>query len=511
MGCSCNEPVTSLSGLPIDPSQHVNFTRGMVLGVDDFQQEFAYHDGHLHWLARDAIGYGTLSGLRVSIDDDGTLGPRLHVSAGSALVPSGQLVCVPADQCAVINSWLAKPANAAIVNRLLEPGSPPVSPPTDSAGTVALYLTLCISSCLTRPVPIPGEPCRSEDELMQPSRVADDFKLDLSDHRPLQDEEDALRDFGRWIADNVHPVDASPAPDDDEQAWLAVLRSAAQPWFAAQSASPPLSPPASFTSLGDWMFDVSPPGIDVAAHRRGAFLRVAQRFWVTELRPLWMAMRCAQAQQADADCVLLARLELDVIWVGGSPSGAWQVDSGADAVRVDESTRPVLASLRFLQEWADSLPDTALAAAADDLSSDADAGADSPAIDEAAVAAPLLVTRALPAAIESPEPVELPRPGATGVLRALTVTTSDLALGALHHVVVGRAQKAIELTLPPSLAASTGREYVVKNNGEATLSLRRAVRTKDRIDGEGAIDVEPGAAVTVVADGAAHWLVTAKA
>ena len=44
------------------------------------------------------------------------------VTVGSALVPSGKLVCVAADQCAVINKWLAKPANAAIVTQLLNPG-----------------------------------------------------------------------------------------------------------------------------------------------------------------------------------------------------------------------------------------------------------------------------------------------------------------------------------------------------------------------------------------------------
>src|SRR5687768_63138 len=108
MGC-CNEPVTTLTGLPADPTQHVNYERGMVLGVDDFTQEFAYLAGRDQWLARDALGYGTLSGLRIQFENDGSDGPRLHVAAGSALVPSGKLVCVAADQCAVLNRWLAKP------------------------------------------------------------------------------------------------------------------------------------------------------------------------------------------------------------------------------------------------------------------------------------------------------------------------------------------------------------------------------------------------------------------
>ena len=44
MGC-CNEPVNELGTPTFDPSQHVNFAKGMVLGVDDFSQEFAYLAG----------------------------------------------------------------------------------------------------------------------------------------------------------------------------------------------------------------------------------------------------------------------------------------------------------------------------------------------------------------------------------------------------------------------------------------------------------------------------------
>src|SRR5689334_20884289 len=127
--CNCNELGTALDAAALDPTQHVNFAKGMVLGVDDFRQEFAYLSGRDQWLARDAIGYGTVSGLRVFVEEAGADGPRLHVSAGSAIVPSGKHVCVGADQCAVLNRWLAKPENAAIVAQLLGVASPPASPP----------------------------------------------------------------------------------------------------------------------------------------------------------------------------------------------------------------------------------------------------------------------------------------------------------------------------------------------------------------------------------------------
>ncbi len=354
MGC-CNDPATTLTGTSPDPSQHVNYARGMVLGVDDFTQEFAYLAGRDEWLARDAIGYGTLSGLRVSFESDGADGPRLHVSAGSALVPSGKLVCVSADQCAVINRWLARADKAAIVNRLLNPTppqfSPPMTPPSVASGIVSLYLMLCYADCKTRPVPIPGEPCRSDDELMAPSRVADDFRLDLRDRAPVQIEEDALRDFVRWLRSNVLIVDGgSPALGNDAM-WLDALRPAAQPWLTAAAASPPLSATTVFGTLGDYLFDQSPLDLQVAADQLPDFLRVALRFWVTELRPLWMARRCHHVLLDDQDCVQLARVEFEVEWIGGSPTGVWQIAGSPAAMTIDETTRPFLTHLRLAQEW----------------------------------------------------------------------------------------------------------------------------------------------------------------
>lgn len=357
MGC-CNELANVLDTTVFDPTRHVNFAKGMVLGVDDFRQEFAYLAGRDQWLARDAVGYGTLSGLRVFVEASGAEGPRLHVAAGSALVPSGRLVCVGADQCAILNKWLAKPANAATVTQLLQPGSPPgsppfsppLSPPDGSSGPIALYLTLCYDECTAFPVPVPGEPCRSEDELMADSRVVDDFHLELRKAPPAQVEEDALRDFVQWLRGSINVTTGSP-PTVDENAWLEVMRPAAQPWLDAAAMSPPLSPPVSITTLGDYLSTLSPPTISVAQDQVCAFLRVAFRFWVTELRPLWMARRCHAATVKEQDCVLLARLDFEVEFVGGSPIGAWVVSGSPATVAIDETRRPFIVHLRMQQEW----------------------------------------------------------------------------------------------------------------------------------------------------------------
>ena len=473
MGC-CNEPVSTLTGTAPDPTQHVSYARGMVLGVDDFTQEFAYLSGRDRWLARDAIGYGTLSGLRVFAEDDGSAGMRLHVSAGSALVPSGQLVCVPADQCCVINRWLAKTENAAIVTRLLNPASPPLSPPLSppaapqpgDSGVISLFLTLCWADCLTRPVPIPGEPCRSEDELMAPSRVADDFRIELRPAAPVQAEEDAVRDFVRWLRANVTAVDASPSPAGDETAWLAALRSAAQPWLDAQAMSPPLSPPASFTTLGDYLFDLSPPGIGVARDQIRDFLRLAFRFWVTELRPLWMAMPCHKPQHADADCVLLAGVSFEVTWIGGSPAGTWQITGSPPAVRIDEDTRPFLVHARLGQEWS--------------------------LFDDGQGAAPA------------------PPPGAVQV--AVLSTTADLTLDESHYLVICdgslSSPSGLSVRLPRCGADNQGRVYVVKSvDGEVALLADAADSIDDPTGNPGL--VLQGNAKTLVSDGTDTWHVIA--
>ena len=444
MGC-CNEPATALASAAPLPNKHVNFAKGMVLGVDDFRQEFAYHAGRDRWLARDAIGYGRLAGLDVTIDDTPD-GPRLKVSSGSALAPSGQLICVTADQCALFSRWLAKPENASQIDAIAG-GSPPAS-------SVSLYLTLCYADCQTDNVPIPGEPCRSEDELMAPSRIADDYRLELRTEAPAQREEDALRDFVQWLH-GVVVVDTSPPLPLDEAALLAALRDAAQPWIDALTLSPPASP-SSPPSLTDYLYG-SPNGFSVSSSQLPELLRVAFRFWVTTLRPLWQACCCACVPAASDDCLLLARIDLPVIQSGG----VWLVDSGADPL-IDTAQAPYLISQRLLQEW-------------------------------------LLSSWSVAAAQPSPPPA----PG--GVSIAVTATNTDLALGDAHHCLI--CSGPLTLTLPAA-ADEPGRVYIVKSLVAATTL---ATAGADTLDLTPTPTVAAGTAVTLVSDGATGWWVIGRA
>ena len=323
MACCAPTNTPGPGAAATDSCKRVNYTLGMLMGVDDFVQEQVYNGSRRRELAREVLGYGTVHGLDVIVEADGDKGPRLRVTPGMAWLPSGTPVCVDSDQCANLNGWLA--ANAAAVQGAIS-GSPPA---------ISLYVVLSYVQCLTDNVPIPGEPCRSDDELMQASRIADSFKLELRLAPPAQREEDALRDFVQWLV-SLPLVPTSPPLD--EAGFIEQLRAAAQDWL--HPSSPPLSPPS---PLSDYMAGVAPAGTSEA------LFRTALRLWTTELRPLWMARADCSCNAPPIppldDAVLLAQLDITLSGSGGQVS-----DQGTAPVAIDESRRPILLSLRMVQE-----------------------------------------------------------------------------------------------------------------------------------------------------------------
>ncbi|MFO1385463.1 MAG: hypothetical protein U1F55_04645 [Chitinivorax sp.] len=328
MSCGCDSKSANLQVTAPDPGKHVNYLLGMVLGEDDFRQEFAYHANRDMWLARDLMGYGAVRGLAVSTEHAGSNEVKVRVEAGVALSPNGQLICVPEAQCADLNGWLK--ANNDEVRKLV--GAVP--------GKLDLYLTLCYRACPTDAMPIPGEPCRSDAELTQPSRLSDDFCLGFKLQPPKQREEDAIRDICKWLRqidmrDNGQPSSSIPT-------LLAAMHAAANEWLG----SPPGSPPADF-------FSGSPPATlhiapgDVVEHLRAAF-----QYWTTVLRPLWVERTgaCGPGCGNDADCccddLLLAILPLNLIDQGG----VWLAKVSPKPEPVIQPA-PTLLHLRMLQEW----------------------------------------------------------------------------------------------------------------------------------------------------------------
>jgi hypothetical protein len=324
-----------------DPTKHVNYTYGMVLGVDDLTQEFAYHSGRDHWMMRDAIGYGTVNGLRVTVAPNANGELEVNVSPGTALSPRGQLIHVPVAQCANLEKWLAIAKNKKAVGE--EVGVPPAAP-------VTLSVVLCYRACPADKVPVPGEPCRSEEDTMAYSRLRDDFKLELRIRRaahppsPDQREEDALRDFIKWL--NEHLV---VAEDDDnltsEADFIAAVLGAAHPAVLPPAELPP-----------DFMKDDVPPNpMRVHVSQACAFRRAAFRLWVTEFRPRWRPRQfntqtasCAPDGSdagtiTDDNCVLLADLRVPL-----TPNVLLDTTT---PVGVLEGRRPYVVNQRMLQEW----------------------------------------------------------------------------------------------------------------------------------------------------------------
>lgn len=330
MSCGCDSKSANLQVTTPDPGKHVNYLLGMVLGEDDFRQEFAYHANRDMWLARDLIGYGTVRGLAVSTEAAGSNEVRVRVEAGVALSPNGQLICVPEAQCAELNGWLK--ANAEAVHQAV--GAVP--------GKLDLYLTLCYRACPTDAMPIPGEPCRSDAELTQPSRLADDFCLGFKLQAPAQREEDAIRDFCQWLRQVDMRDNGAPSTSMDN--FLAAIRNAAAPWLG----SPPGSPPV------DYLFASPPAALHIAPGDVTDYLRAAFQLWITELRPKWVqrsagcAPNCPPADPEDccSDDLLLAEFSLDLIDQGG----VWLAKVSPKPEPIIQPA-PSLIHLRMLQEW----------------------------------------------------------------------------------------------------------------------------------------------------------------
>jgi hypothetical protein len=328
-----------------DPTKHVKFTMGMVLGVDDFTQEFAYLSGRDQWLARDLVGYGTVSGLRVRLDD--VSNPSVIVEVGAALSPGGRLVRVKTAQCAQLRDWVRQ--NQMVVREGLGGISSPVSP---LDGTLQLYVSLCYRDCPVDMVPIPGEPCRTEEDSVAPSRLKDDFRLELRTMAPYQIEEAALRDFVRWLHRSIE-VTNTPGSFLDLEQFLDEIRNA-----VLVPGSPPDSPPASPPRLPpDFMKDAPAVFLRVHPSDACAYLGAVFRLWVTELRPLWRPATLGEppccggheeTDPTDEDCVLLARLDVPI--VEDARTKELFIDGGARVV-VDQEARPILAHQRLLQEW----------------------------------------------------------------------------------------------------------------------------------------------------------------
>lgn len=135
--------------LPVSPFYAPRYHFGMLLGVDDFETEQAYHRGkgrlHNAWLH----GEGVVWGLRVDLDADRG---EISVRPGLALDAAGRELHLDAAACVNVGLWYQAhkddPEMQAVCQ--LQP---------DGTVLLSAHVVARFSVCAARPVPSIAEPC----------------------------------------------------------------------------------------------------------------------------------------------------------------------------------------------------------------------------------------------------------------------------------------------------------------------------------------------------------------
>ena len=197
-----------------DPFTAVNYHFGMLLGVDDFETELAYHRGHerLHqaWLH----GSGVVWGLGVGLD---FTRHEIRVARGLALDGAGRNLHLDADACLDPAAWYAT-HHSEVTN----------TGPTGGDVVFEAHVTASFASCLTRPVPALAEPCAGADVETAYSRVWETIDLRLMPGPPPPGPLDRYRRV-RILLGLLPPVEAGDTKEADDAAAAAREKVLAEP------------------------------------------------------------------------------------------------------------------------------------------------------------------------------------------------------------------------------------------------------------------------------------------
>lgn len=323
----CCQSSTSESPV-LDPRKRVRYVHGLVLGVDEMQQE------QYAWLEKQRLhhralhGYGTVLGLDLGFERDSENRPIVRVSPGIAVGPHGRDICVDREQCGDLDRWLRAHweggggADPSEQRRAIEEAL------AGSPGTLEAWLVLCHRECATDFVPIPGGPCRTPEDSSEASRITESFAIDVVVSQPEQQEEEAVDRFGDLLR-SIEITDQGSVfvtAEELEQRVRDLIEG------AGVATSPPIGPS-------------SPDVLRLHPLEAEAALRRAFLVWITEVRPrLAAASGHCESGPSSEDCVLLARLTIPIA-AGGD--GVPVVTGDATP---DESERPFLLHTRLLQE-----------------------------------------------------------------------------------------------------------------------------------------------------------------
>jgi hypothetical protein len=197
----------------LTPDQRVNYLFGLVLGVDEFQQEDLYFRERDERATRTLHGYGTSVGLDVTAErpeaapDD----VEVQVARGVAADQFGRPVVVPTAQCARVGAWIAAEEEQAVADETPSPLQEHLGP----SGEVTLYVVAEYDACPDGLVPLPGKPCGSDDEVTAPSRLRDSWQLDFRWEPPAMVHWDGVRALADILV-QIELDDLSPIESDEE-------------------------------------------------------------------------------------------------------------------------------------------------------------------------------------------------------------------------------------------------------------------------------------------------------
>jgi hypothetical protein len=152
--------------LPLSPFDSLRYHFGMLLGVDDFETEQAYHRAkmrlHNAWLHRQGVVWGF--GVRVDNDHG-----EIRVKPGLALDAAGHELHLDADYCINVSEWFDKHENDAGFN-LVRDG-------------FDVHVVICFKACLNHQVPTLLEPCDNGGTGTTYSRVHETLDIRLLPQR----------------------------------------------------------------------------------------------------------------------------------------------------------------------------------------------------------------------------------------------------------------------------------------------------------------------------------------
>jgi hypothetical protein len=148
--------------LPLSPFDSLKYHFGMLLGVDDFETEQAYHRAkmrlHNAWLHRQGVVWG----FGVTVDDDRG---EIRVKPGLALDAAGHELHLDVDYCINVSEWFDKHEN--------DPGFN-----LDRQG-FATHVVICFKACLNHQVPTLLEPCDNGGTGTTYARVHETINIEL--------------------------------------------------------------------------------------------------------------------------------------------------------------------------------------------------------------------------------------------------------------------------------------------------------------------------------------------